>query len=109
MVNIVRSVKVIKPDDGIINHKQFIVYKNGYPNVVCEVNYCGNDRDRTLTIYDCNNNDVSSITIYCNHRFNDIFNGENYTFYDCKIVRKIVNIDVEVYNDEQNNCGGEES
>lgn len=29
MVNIVRSVKVIKPNDSIINHKQFIVYKNG--------------------------------------------------------------------------------
>lgn len=107
MVNIVRSVKVIKPNDGIINHKQFIVYKNGYPNVVCEVNYCGTGRDRALTIYDYNNNDVSSISIYYDHRFNDIFNGENYTFYDCKIVRKRIEIDVEVYNDEPNNNGGE--
>ena len=107
MVNIVRSVKVIKPNDSIINHKQFIVYKNGQPNVVCEVNYFGHGRDRALTIYDCNNNDVSSISIYYDHSFNDIFNGENYTFYDCKITGKIVNIDVEVYNDEENNSGGE--
>lgn len=107
MVNIVRSVKVIKPNDGIINHKQFIVYKNGYPNVVCEVNYCGTGRDRALTIYDCNNNDVSSISIYYDHSFNDIFNGESYVFYDCKIVRKRIEIDVEVYNDEPNNNGGE--
>lgn len=107
MVNIVRSVKVIKPNDSIINHKQFIVYKNGYPYVVCEINYCGTGRDRALTIYDCNNNDVLSIAIYYDHRFNDIFKDENFTFYDCKIVRKIINIDVEVYNDEENNGGGE--
>lgn len=107
MVNIVRSVKVIKPNDSIINHKQFIVYKNGYPNVVCEVNYCGTGSDRALTIYNCSNNDVSSISIYYDYTFNDIFSDDSYVFYDCKIVRKRVEIDVEVYNDEPNNNGGE--